>query len=227
MKRRDYTIEIRDKRSRLYPGSTRWELAAGQIRRLLEELDRMERLLENEEFPESDLVACVPIRLVAIIEGYFRLVYANLIDHGDPYRANAAGFDLRFGIDTALSLERHSVSIGEFVAHLLPTNNLSDISANISKIISDDFFIRLKAKRLTLNRQLFLLEEWEQYADAILIDAINRLFQTRHLLCHELVPSHRVTLGEAGYYLSHAAEFIGISEAVVSDLLVSPATAPN
>lgn len=88
---------------------------------------------------DFELSRYFPIALVSCIEGYFRLVFADLINHGAPYKDNAAKFEIKFTIDTAVSLERHSVTLGEFVAHLLPLNNLDDIESNMTTLIGESF----------------------------------------------------------------------------------------
>ena len=219
MNKRDYIAEILSKKSRLYPSSTRWELVAGQLQYLLEALDDMEEFLEAKRIVDHEVLRYFPIRLVACIEGYFRLAYADLIDYGSPFRENTAKFEIKFTIDTALSLQRHSVTLGEFVAHLLPTNNLQDINGSISKIINDDFLQRLKARRLTLIRQPYIIPEFEAEADSILIGGINRLFETRHILSHELAPVLVPSLGNAVGLMQITTEFLRITEAVMADLL--------
>ena len=217
MKRRDYVAEILDKRSRLPSDSERWDIVARELEVLLDEVERINSFLETQDRSYSELIAYVPIRAVTVIEGYFRLVYASLVDYGDPYRANASTFELRFSIDTALSLERHSVTMGEFVSHLLTTNNLEDINYNMSKLMGGDFLAAVKAKYLSMARQLYIWDELEDRADAILLESIANLYRKRHILCHELAPPG-VTPGEADFFIDYTTRFIRASELVIADL---------
>jgi len=179
-----------------------------------------------------EIARYIPIGLVACIEGYFRKVYAELIDHGYPYKENASKLnDIKFSIETAISLEIHSISIGDFIAHLTTTNNLEDINKNISTLIGDDFFKKLKAARKTAiphSYQLRIDAENNLYCgepdydelNSYMIMSIKRMFELRHMFCHEIDPAmsskdYNSILG----YPETAIEFLWISEFVIDKLL--------
>jgi len=236
MGNRDYTAEILSKKSRLYPRSQRWENVAVHLR-LLEEATKLlmflrrrkeeiEAILDNDdrfstldiESARAELEQYIPIRLIACIEGYFRLVYADLIDFGDPYRGNASKFDrVKFSIETAFSLQANSISIGEFIAHLLPLSSLEDINSTMSRLIGDDFLKLFKEKRDDLPVQQALLE-FDAFAE--LIGSVKEIFEVRHIYCHEiaLVDTPKfISSGESR--IRRVVEFLWISEKLVSELL--------
>jgi hypothetical protein len=86
--------------------------------------------------PQVEFYRHIPVGLVACTEGYFRMVIADLIDHGSPFRENAGKFpNITFSLDTALALQKQSVSVGEFVAHLLPLSSLEDINRTLTTLL--------------------------------------------------------------------------------------------
>ena len=126
--------------------------------------------------------------------------YADLINSGSPFSDNAAKFDnLRggedFSIKFALSLYTSSVSLGEFVAHLLPTNSLNDINKNMTTLLGDKFLTLFKKKRPETERyrlqRLFSTEtdeeEDKKLNDSIII-SVKQTFDLRHRYVHEIDP---------------------------------------
>lgn len=169
----------------------------------------------------QELIRYIPIALVACIEGYFRKLYADLIDHGSPYKENASKLsDIKFSIETVISLEVNSVSIGEFVAHFLTANNLDDINKNISKLIGDDFLSRLKVMRNRAigQQSLFPINEEEQIG--YMIQGIEHMFKLRHMFCHEIDPLlPKEDIQRILGYPETTIDFLWISEFLINDLL--------
>lgn len=229
MSRRDYVNEILSKKQRTVPTSRRWDLVSNRINDM-SVIPQVIRLIENlQQFSLSrreelegygwiqrdsgkvidssgitwEIARYIPIGLVACIEGYFRKVYADLIDHGSPYKENASKLtDIKFSIETAISLEVHSISIGEFIAHLITTNNLEDINKNISALIGDDFFKQLKAARKTaipqyvlpLNAEngLYCVEPDYDELNSYMIMLIKRMFELRQKRQVSAIASHPI-----------------------------------
>lgn len=257
MSRRNYVSEILSKKQRTVPTSRRWDLVSNRINdmsviphviRLIENLQQFSlstiEELEGYEWIRRDsgkvidssgitweIARYIPIGLVGCIEGYFRKVYVDLIDHGSPYKENAAKLtDIKFSLETAISLEIHSISIGEFIAHLITTNNLEDINKNISTLIGDDFLEQLKTARksaiphsyelpLTENN-IYCVEPDYDDLNSDMIMSIKRMFELRHMFCHEIDP----TMSSKDYssilgYPETAIEFLWISEFVIDKLL--------
>lgn len=227
--KRDYIDEILSKKQRLNPTSRRWELISNRINdlsKLTELLGVLEPQVPDRgeitkfEGLEWELARYIPVGFVACIEGYFRIVYANMIDYGAPFRDNSSRFDIKFSISTALSLQKHSVSLGEFIAHFLPTNNLDDINKNVSTIIGEDFLFRFKEKREQLDRRLSLIEISSEEVSAYLLNNINRLFEFRHKYCHEAdPPMTQEDLLRIRAFPRDIIEFLWTSEALVSEIL--------
>ena len=231
MANRDYTAEILSKRSRLYPGSQRWENvvvhlsslehAANLLYFLYERHQEVNEMLEkdhyfssfNIEYARAELENYIPVRSIACIEGYFRLVYANLIDFGDPYRKNASKFNrVKFSIEMALSLQENAISIGEFVSHLLPLSSLEDINSTMSQLIDDDFLNLLQKKRENIPAQQ-TLPGFDAFAE--LVKAIKNIFELRHIYCHEIPTTNQSSVFDpptpGKTYMRNVVEFLWIS----------------
>jgi hypothetical protein len=258
MTKRNYITEILQKKQRngIAPNSHRWELVSERINDIAAIPDVIRFFMGPEDLPglenlegysrvmsiydkvrhsfsiNSEVARYIPIGLVACMEGYFRKVYTDLIDHGSPYKDNASKFtDIRFSIEMAISLERHSLSIGDFIAHLLTTNNLADINNNVSLLIEQDFLQLIREARpeaISHSYELRLDDDdgpciGEPNYDRLnshMIKSVKRMFELRHMFCHEIDPKispndFRAIL----HYPEIAVEFLLISEFVVKRLL--------
>lgn len=212
MRNRNYISEILSKRERLGTESNRWKLVSKRLDLLRQFIDLLD-LLEADgaedtlkEFADSlqhgrvlsvprqmsltlnEISRYIPIGLVACAEGYFKIAYADLINHGSPFIDNVSSVDIKFSLETAISIQKHSVSIGEFVSHLLTTNNLEDIDSNLTKIIGDSFLKRFKVMRPLLRTQQTIWPVDEDEVNNNIIRNVKRVFELRHMYCHELDP---------------------------------------
>jgi hypothetical protein len=224
MNKRDYIREILSRKSRLSENSPRWAQVSSNLDKIVESLDQVDAVLKEDPFSNvTEMLPYFPIRLVACFEGYFRLVYADLIDHVPRFQNNTAtNFkDIKFTLEQALSLRQHSLSIGDLTAHLLPTSNLRDIKRNVNGITGSDFIEDIKAMRPKVYpyTQSALLPEWEVDEGTQLISRVERIFELRHLFCHELAPTESVSIGEISEYSYTAVRFLHVSEAVVTEYL--------
>ena len=235
MAKRDYIAEILTKKARLYPKTKRWEKVAPHLRSLGDALEvwdliRLERGFLEDKIYERDgmhliidilgglyeLKGYFAVRCVACMEGYFRLAIADLIDFGEPFRSNAANFNqINFSIDTALSLQKNSVTIGEFIAHLVSVNNLQDIISNMNKILNLEFMGLFKNMSSQLQTQKWFFEEDFDTVSGLLA-TINSIFKSRHIICHEIAEPED-EFNPRNYY-EQTTEFLWITENIINDL---------
>jgi hypothetical protein len=239
MTNRNYIEEILAIKDRQATSPNRW----GKISARISRLNKVLSLLNLLEF-NSDLVNLVeqhedlswhwgdfydvrfevaryiPIGFVACIEGYFHLAYADLINHGSPYRDNLTKFkDIKFDLDQALKLERHAVSLGDFVSHLLPVKNLEEINVNMSLLMGSDFLERFKETRPKLDTMPGLFSTPEEITNHR-IAALKKLFELRHMFAHEADPYPQENFSPYCRGLAEAAvEFLWVSEAIMDELL--------
>jgi len=159
-----------------------------------------------------------PIKCVACIEGYFRLVYANLIDFGDPYRNNAKQFsDIKFSTEIVLSLDGGNVSVGDFISHLLPINNFENLNSIMSTLIGEDFKCKIKEIFLAQPQMKPLFGTTEDIFENI-VKRISEMFKLRHIYCHELGVPEKVIATPVGF-VEATGKFIHLSELLVEKLL--------
>ncbi len=155
----------------------------------------------------------VPIALVACFEGFFRSSYAEIIDYGTPYRDNITKFNqtkntkLDFNIINAIKDEK--ISVGEFISYVLPCNNFSDIDKNMSTLLACSFSKSIKgfSSNSICEDINEINKEFNANPDKI-IKAIQRIFELRHIFCHEFATEVHVDKDEIRFLLSSAEIFL-------------------
>jgi hypothetical protein len=149
---------------------------------------------------------------VACIEGYFRLLIADLIDSGFAFSGNIANFkDLKFDVDSVLAIHSRKITLGEMVAHLVPLNNFQEIAKNLSVILGLDFIKYLKEHPLSQWNP----EPFEKVFPKF-FSGIEELFRLRHVYAHELAPRQRVSPARIDRCIGAGAMFVTLTEEYVS-----------
>ncbi len=122
-----------------------------------------------EKCDDSCLYPYVPMRLVALMEGYFQELYSNIIDADVKYRKNFAKLvkDLQFESPIIDSFERNTITFGEYASMLLSCNKHEDVLTNISTLLDTD---KLK----------------EKFKDTSILSDVKEVFYYRHIFCHEI-----------------------------------------
>jgi len=222
--KRNYIEEILSIKSRIHK-SKRWDLVLSHMR-AMSECTRIIEIVNNEaDYLEKKhdifLVRKIdyidqffPIKCVACIEGYFRLVIADLIDFGNPFRENAKQFsEVKFSIETVLSLQMGKVSVGDFISHLLPINNFDSLCSIMSTLIGTDFKEELKTMYLKKpHRKPFFGTEEDIFND--IIKVVAEMFKYRHVYCHELGDLGQV-IATGGGFVESTAKFLHLTESIV------------
>ena len=221
MAKRNIIDEILSKKKRLpFAKNRRWDLVSNRLARIRETIYLLDMLesTTNQGMPEArelfdeliettesqvdssgilnltqEISRYIPIGLVSCLEGYFRVVYADLLDFGSPYKENASKLETKFSfnIETIFALERSSVSSGEFVAHMLQTSSLDDINNIMSILTGENFLAQFKKEfanyqKNQIQLSLFPMDD-EDLAGQVIID-VKRLFELRHRYAHEIDP---------------------------------------
>ena len=227
MAKREYLDEIISIKSRIHI-SERWDLVKSHLRSMQECIEILKIVDEESEYIGEKhnifmvskinyLDSFFPIKCVACIEGYFRLVYAHLVDFGDPFRNNAKEFsEIKFSIKTVLSLGVGNVSIGDFIAHLLPIKNFASINSVMSTLINGDFKEKLKAMYLKKPHMKPLLSTEDDVFNNI-IRVVTEMFKLRHVYCHELGSPTKTIANPYGFVRS-TTNFLHLTELIVEEL---------
>jgi hypothetical protein len=219
MTQRDYIAEIKEVRARLGPVPSRWAQVSARLDNLVDSWHDIQYLRAKNEVINDELLRYFPIGFVACIEGYFRLVYRDLIDFGTPYRENAAQFkDIKLRIEHAVSIQSNSATLGEFITHLLQANSLQDINSNMSVLIGEDYLGRLKRTRFSVLGDRMTLTE--KGLEGRLFRDIEGLFRLRHILCHEVVAFEPIDYDEIQVFSLASTTFLLLNESLVKELLV-------
>lgn len=168
----------------------------------------------------KELLKYIPIATVACFEAFFRSVYKELIDFGKPFSDNVVKFNqaqnVKFDFDIVNAIQTKTVTVGEFVSHILPCNNFEDINKNLSLLCSIDFADQIKKfKRESIfehvndNSKQFI-----ENGDQIIAD-IKRTFELRHIYCHEFATNLPIDKDEilrcfnnAKLFLNHTNDFV-------------------
>lgn len=214
--KRDFIGEIVAKRR----NARRGKHVSFFIDRIFELFDALEFLRTGDAAAKAvryDLLRHVSVSLVAAMEGYYRMSIRNLIDRGEPFRSNATRLtDLRLDVSVVVALQSSKVSLGEFVAHLLPMSSITDVNRHMSTLIGEDYFARLKKTHWR--------GDSETYAEAHprAWEALEQLFQDRHIACHELSPKQTPTFKRARGQWRTVCILAFADEALIDELLRPP-----
>ena len=214
MSKRDYISEIAGKRERLLRRGPRSTQFGRRVDALIEIAEFLEHSQRGKVPSKRELVKYLPIGWVACIEGYFRLVYRDLVDHGPPYRDNAASLkDIRIGLDHVVAMQAGRFSLGEFVAHLLPVNGLDDINQSMSILMGLDYLDAIKNVKTDIFEPDHSLEDLSLSGD--LIESLEFLFSQRHVFAHELTTKVRVIFRDVFLHSRTASILISLTETLL------------
>jgi uncharacterized protein YecT (DUF1311 family) len=129
------------------------------------------------------------IRSVTIMEVFVRSQIARLIDEleGVALRSDAVLSHVKLSVDIVLALRGKTLSIGDVAGHVVSINKLSDIGGVMSKLLGVDFIDEIKSVH---DRWEVEVEKKEKIPiidnPGRVFSSIERLFEARHILVHEL-----------------------------------------
>ncbi len=178
MGKRDVLEEILAKRQRITDGEFR---AASGLLQLSASADR--------GIPDEVSMSLHVVGIVACIEVAARDAMRKLIDSGDPYDERVGELlkgDIRFTLDIARAFHDRKVSLGEFVAHLLPISSLTQIIGYFDVLLGSPFqniLATVKHGQYDSNN--------EHVSVAVVPDvdgmirSVGRAFAARHVIAHE------------------------------------------
>jgi uncharacterized protein YecT (DUF1311 family) len=163
----------------------------------------------------------VPIRLVTLIEVGARSSIKELIDHGDPYLENAKAHVQNFKLDYGyvLALHRKKITIGEMIAHSVPTNSIDQILSALTELVPTLNDLLLRAK----DRVAIEIDgEPDQPIISDLtktIGTLDKLFRLRHIIVHEMPSSDLIEEGEFQIFFGAAKNFLSALAWITSELV--------
>lgn len=151
------------------------------------------------------------IQLVTILEVFTREWVAQIIDAGGCYTSRAADLvkgALKIDFVMAQALVGKQVTFGELISHDISVNGIADIDAIFSRLLDKPIFSHLGTR----------VDVWPYDTDSserlIMPDPVStkaelaQLFETRHILVHELPLAHDLPEETVSKYLQAAYGFV-------------------
>jgi hypothetical protein len=182
-----------------------------------------ENLDYNGDF-NKELLKYIPIATVACFEAFFRSVYKELVDFGKPFSDNVVKFNqsqnVKFDFDIVNAIQTKTVTVGEFISHILPCNNFDDINKNISLLCGLDFTDEIKKfKRDSIFEHVN--DNSKQFIDNgdQIIGDIKRTFELRHIFCHEFATNLCIDKDEILRCFNNAKIFLNQANDFIWDLI--------
>lgn len=182
-----------------------------------------ENLQYNGEY-NSELLKYIPIATIACFEAFFRSAYKELIDFGLPFSDNVINFNqaknVKFDFDIVNAIQTKTFSIGEFISHILPCNNYKDINSNLSTLIGKDFTNEIKSfeKESIFEEVKETSKAFKENSNQIFAD-LNRIFELRHIFCHEFATNFDISKEEILRCFSNAKIFLNQTDSFLWELL--------
>lgn len=217
MSKRDYVQEIIAKQSRLHRRGTRMDLFTRRIHPLVEGFRSLKAMDKSVKF-RNEWLKYGAIGYIACVEGYYRLLIADLINHGDPFLSRVPELkEIKFNAEAVVSIHKRKVSIGEFVAHLISINGVSDLNSHLSALVGDDFLKMYLSQPCSERNTKSVGEVFPKG-----IGMVEKLFKLRHLYSHELATKEKVPVREIESLVSSAAMFVLHTEKVAVNNWLTP-----
>ena len=167
----------------------------------------------------EEVIRYYPIAVVAVLDGYFRARLPSLIDSGEPFRTNAVEkySEVKLNLQLGDALSMGKVSLGDLIMNSVSISNFPSLVqilmnitgrpkclAEIAKAAPGSFGSEVRKRFITSPE-----ETWSR---------LSRVFELRHILCHELAPDIIVDESETRLLLIAAQEFVRASAAWLENL---------
>lgn len=202
-RKRDLFSEISDIRARLLFGSAYSELV---FRRFA-----LEQAFKQRDEANVEFLRYVPVALVACYEGFFRLAVKEFIDTGSPYLERAAKLSggMKFDFEMLTILHNKKFTIGEVIAHNLSWSNLANINANMSPLMDSDFLTELRSVYNRVDHEVHGSPKTPILSEPdVTYKYVERLFELRHVICHEIASGFEFSPDELEACYSHGVRFL-------------------
>lgn len=204
----------------------RGEFEHGLFNYRLKDLKSGLTYLKSIDNEADEFYKYLPIACVASIESFYRSAIQHLVDKGGKYFDNLSGLidqiPVKLDFEIISNLQNKHFTLGEFISHLLPCNNVGNVNSNLSKILGTDFLEELKK-----HEPLFpggggidndLYSAFDQKYDSI-IQSINRIFELRHIFSHESATTVNVDRNKIEEDLCNCEIFLDMASAFLYSTL--------
>jgi uncharacterized protein YecT (DUF1311 family) len=212
MSSRDRVAEIAEKKRR----------GPKHVSRFESEFQRLQELWQKTAPATSETDDFFVIRAVTLLEAFSREYLARLIDSGSRYAERVVDLklELKFDLRLVRAIERRVITLGDLIADAVPISSFAHMDSVFSRMIGEDLvalIAKAKAKRVP----------WmpDYKAGTIITDpegmakALVRLFEVRHILCHEFPQQQIYAREEIGTYLEAMGQFAAATIVTLDQLI--------
>lgn len=177
--------------------------------------------IKSQKQLSTEFLRYIPIAAIGIVEGFFRIAIKELVDSKPEYATNAEKYkDLKFDFRVISALHSRSLTAGELLSHLLACSSFENLNTHLSQIIGNDFTHLIST----------FYDRWEveikkQPKVPILSDtgkifqSLRRLFELRHIYCHELAAEHFPSESEVLACWEDTKRFLETADSLIYELI--------
>lgn len=177
-----------------------------------------------KEINDSDLLEYVPVKIVSCTEEYLRQLYKDIIDT-PKYRKNIKKLkclkDCRYDFDVIDAFQNREITLGDYLSYHLPCSSVNQIIEHFETMLIDNFREQL-IKQIIEIKEEDSSDEYESKNANQLLQTIDDTFKTRHILCHEGLPTISIDNVSAMQMINDSHTFIKAIDKLVSDSLYGP-----
>lgn len=177
------------------------------------ELDLISELYTEISNPK--LYEYVPVKIVAVIQDYFRKKYKEIMDSPD-YRQNIKDVkalkNVSYDFEVLGGFQDSEITLGDYLSYLIPCNSIETINCTISQLLGVDFMNKFKA-------------EFENATEVL--EVLSKVFVLRHMYCHEVPVVEPLTYEDISQMINAANDFIKQSESVILSMMTIEGEDPH
>jgi len=115
-------------------------------------IEKLRSLWSAQLVALSEIADFIPIRLVTLFENAIRFSVKQLVDHGNPFNSRGIALLAKGSIKDSASLllavHTDQVSLGDLVAHAVPTNDIESVISAFELLIGEDFKQQLSTQKV-------------------------------------------------------------------------------
>jgi uncharacterized protein YecT (DUF1311 family) len=125
---------------------------------------------------------------IAALESIFRTAVRELVDSGSPYsdRAGAIVHDMKVEVSALHAFHGRKLSVGEFVAHLVPFKSFEDINTALTTLLGTSFLSAAKRVEDQWEKRVYgRLDARVLRSHGPVFEDVKALISARHQIAHE------------------------------------------
>ncbi|MDO9183813.1 MAG: HEPN domain-containing protein [Bacteriovorax sp.] len=189
---------------------------------LVYRLHELEDSFKRFDKSNKELIRYYPVAIVACMEGYFRLAIKEIIDRGEPYISNAEKLASTIKIDFSVLHAVHGkeITVGELISHSVPLSRLDHIEHILSNLLGNSFLHGIRVTTDRYSHEIYgkPLVPILDNPDCVFA-SVNKIFELRHVICHELATAHTADYDEIAKYFQNGLSFMRAADELISETL--------